>query len=247
MISYLANPMRFKKFARYATPAFGFIALISLVTGLYFALIGSPADYQQGESVRIMYVHVPAAWCALMAYTALAIASLVSFIWRHNIADIAARAFALPGAAFTFLALVTGSIWGKTAWGTWWQWDGRMTSVLILFFIYLGYMALWVIIEDKKRAARLAGILAMVGFINIPIIKFSVEWWNSLHQPATISTPGSPGLPGELLLPLMIMMVAYTALFTWLSLRTMSYEITKAQKSRSETRTGATIRVESIS
>lgn len=247
MISYLANPLRFQKFARYATPAFGISALILLALGLYLALIGSPADYQQGESVRIMYVHVPAAWCAMMAYTALAIASLVSFIWRHNLADIAARSFALPGAAFTFLALVTGSVWGKTAWGTWWQWDGRMTSVLILFFIYLAYMSLWAIIEDKKRAARLASILAMVGFINIPIIKFSVEWWNSLHQPATISTPGSPGLPTELLLPLLTMMLAYTALFAWLALRSMSYEITKAQKSRQQSRAGATVRVESIS
>ena len=246
MISYLANPQRFLRFERIASPIFGIIALAALSGGLWLSLIGSPADYQQGESVRIMYVHVPAAWCAMMAYTALTVASFVSFVWRHNLADSAGRAFALSGAAFTFLALVTGSLWGKPSWGTWWQWDGRMTSVLILFFIYIGYLAVWQMLEDKKRAARLASILAMVGFINIPIIKFSVEWWNSLHQPATISNFGAPGLPPELLAPLMTMMVGYTALFGWISLKLIRADIIALKSQRKTPKPAAAIRLETL-
>jgi len=246
MISYLANPKRYLRFARYATPVFGIVAAIGFVIGLYLALLASPEDYQQGHTVRIMYVHVPAAWCAQMAYTALAMASLVSFIWRHTLADIAARAFAVPGAAFTFLALVTGSLWGKPTWNTYWQWDGRMTSVLILLFIYIAYLAIWAIIEDKKHAARLASIFAMVGFINIPIIKFSVDWWNSLHQPATFSSPGAPGSSSEILLPLMTMMVAYTALFGWLSLRQITTEVLRAQSARKRQNPGAKVTIEAV-
>lgn len=219
MINYLANPHRFLKFARIAAPIFAIIALIAFILGLWQALIVSPADYQQGDSVRIMYVHVPAAWTALMAYTALTLASFVSFVWRHPLADIGARAFAIPGLAFTFLCLVTGSLWGKPTWGTWWEWDGRMTSVLFLFFIYLAYLSIATVIEDKNKATRFAAILAMVGFINIPIIKFSVEWWNSLHQRATLSNLGAPGLPVEMLTPLGLMTLAYSALFAWLSIR----------------------------
>jgi len=232
MINYLANPVRFLKFSKVATPIFGLLALGTMICGLYLALIASPPAIEHGQSVRMMYVHVPAAWCAMMAYTALAIASLVSFIWRHPLADSAARSFAVPGAAFTFLALVTGSLWGKPAWGTWWQWDGRMTSVLILFFIYLGYLALWNIIPERKRAARLASILAMVGFINIPIIKFSVDWWNTLHQPASISTPGAPGMPPEILWPLLMMMGAYSFLFGWLALRGIEADIIRSRQKR---------------
>jgi len=232
MINYLANPVRFLKFSKVATPIFGLLALGTMICGLYLALIASPPAIEHGQSVRMMYVHVPAAWCAMMAYTALAIASLVSFIWRHPLADSAARSFAVPGAAFTFLALVTGSLWGKPAWGTWWQWDGRMTSVLILFFIYLGYLALWNIIPERKRAARLASILAMVGFINIPIIKFSVDWWNTLHQPASISTPGAPGMPPEILWPLLMMMGSYSFLFGWLALRGIEADIIRSRQKR---------------
>lgn len=233
MINYLANPVRFLKFSKVATPVFGCLAFITMIWGLYLALIKSPPAVEHGDSVRMMYTHVPAAWCAMMAYTALAIASLVSFIWRHPLADSAAKSFAVPGAAFTFLALITGSLWGKPAWGTWWQWDGRMTSVLILFFIYIGYLALWNVIPERKRAARLASILAMVGFINIPIIKFSVDWWNTLHQPASISTPGAPGMPPEILWPLFMMMAAYSFLFGWLALRGIEADILKSRKNRS--------------
>ncbi len=235
MLNYLANPVRFLRFARIATPIFGLIALITFALGLWQSLLASPPDYQQGESVRIMYVHVPAAWCALMAYTALTVASFVSFVWRHPLADISARAFALPGLAFTFLCLVTGSLWGKASWGTWWEWDGRMTSVLFLFFIYLAYLSIANVVEDRKKANRFASILAMVGFINIPIIKFSVEWWNTLHQPASISNFGAPGLPNEFLWPLGLMTLAYSTLFAWLSLRYIvnTIETEKANKTPS--------------
>ncbi|MGJ8564136.1 MAG: heme ABC transporter permease [Alphaproteobacteria bacterium] len=246
MISYLANPQRFLRFERIASPIFAFLTLVPLAVGLWLSLIGSPADYQQGESVRIMYVHVPAAWCAMMAYTSLTVASFVSFVWRHNLADCAGRAFALCGAAFTFLALITGSLWGKPSWGTWWQWDGRMTSVLILFFIYIAYLAIWQMFDDRKRAARMASILAMVGFINIPIIKFSVEWWNTLHQPATISNIGAPGLPPEMLWPLIIMVIAYSALFGWLSLKFIRADIIALKEKRGAASRAATATVETL-
>lgn len=246
MINYLANPLRFLKFSKIATPIFGWLALAAFIWGLYLALITSPPAIEHGQSVRMMYVHVPAAWCAQMAYTALAIASLVSFLWRHPLADSAARSFAIPGTAFTFLALVTGSLWGKPAWGTWWQWDGRLTSVLVLLFIYLGYLAIWNIIPDRKRAARLASILAMVGFINIPIIKFSVDWWNTLHQPASISMPGAPGMPSEILWPLLMMVTAYTLLFGWLSLRGIEADIVRNRNIRADSKPAATATIETL-
>lgn len=246
MINYLANPVRFLKFSKIATPIFGALAFITMIWGLYLALIKSPPAIEHGESVRMMYTHVPAAWSAMMAYTALTIASLVSFIWRHPLADSAARSFAVPGTAFTFLALITGSLWGKPAWGTWWQWDGRMTSVLILLFIYIGYLTLWQVIPERKRAARLASILAMVGFVNIPIIKFSVEWWNTLHQPASISTPGAPGMPPEILWPLCVMMGAYSFLFGWLALRGIEADIVQNRKARSESQPAATAVIEAV-
>lgn len=233
MISYLANPARFERFAKYASPIFGTVAFIALAIGLYLALFKSPPEKYQGEAVRIMYVHVPAAWSAIMAYTSLAIASLVSFVWRHPLADSAAKAVALPGAAFTFLALTTGSLWGKPIWNTWWEWDGRMTSVLVLLFIYLAYMALWAVIEDKKRAARLASIFAMVGFINIPIIKYSVEWWNTLHQPASISKLETSSIySGEMIAALLIMMLGYSCLFGWLAINGIRLDISNAKSSR---------------
>lgn len=246
MLTYLANPEHFLRFTRYARPIFAILTIIALGLGLWLALIASPADYQQGDGVRMMYVHVPAAWCALMAYTALTVASFVSFVWRHPLADTAARAFAVPGLAFTFLCLVTGSLWGKPTWNTWWQWDGRMTSVLILFFIYLAYLSVASLVEDKKKSARYASILAMVGFINIPIIKFSVEWWNSLHQPATISNLGAPGLPPEMLWPLLTMMLAYTCFFGWLSITAIRGEILSERQSRKFKQMGAKITVDRL-
>jgi heme exporter protein C len=176
-LHFLANPARFRRFSQRVLPGLGFATVLMLA-------VASPPDYQQGESVRIMYVHVPASWMALFCYTSMAAASAVGLIWRHPVAEMAAKATAPIGACFTFLALLTGSLWGKPMWGTWWVWDARLTSVLILFFLYLGYMALESAFDDPARGTRAASILALVGFVNVPIIKFSVDWWNTLHQPA---------------------------------------------------------------
>lgn len=235
MISILANPTRFLKFARVVSPIFGLAALVLICLGVWTGLWNSPEDYQQGHSVRIMYVHVPAAWGSMMAYAVMAVASLIAFIWRHPLADELARAAALPGLAFTFLTLLTGSLWGKLSWGTYWQWDGRMTSYLLLFFLYLGYLSIWETFENKKKAARIAGLVAMVGSINLPIIKFSVDWWNSLHQTSTISSLGAPGLPPELLWPLAFMAFGYTFFFGWLVINRVRHSIFEAKRNR-ETR-----------
>ena len=247
IISYLANPARFLRFSRIATPICGWLALGLIGVGLGFALFISPPAEEHGEAVRIMYVHVPAAWCAMAAYSGIAIASLVSFVWRHSLADSVARSLALPGATFTFLALVTGSLWGRPAWGTWWQWDGRMTSVLVLLFIYIGYMSIWNIAADRRQASRLAAILAMVGALNLPIIKFSVNWWNTLHQPATISEPGAPGLPTELLMPLLFMTLGYTLLLAWFALRGTEAELVELKQRRAAQSRPATVILEDIS
>ena len=232
MISFLANPLRFKKFANVAAPIFGVCALVLILSGLYFGLYHSPEDYQQGHSVRIMYVHVPAVWTGMAAYAGMAVSSLLAYIWRHPLSDELAKALALPGAAFTALGLLTGSLWGKTSWGTFWQWDGRMTSTLILLFLFIGYMAVWAGIDDKRRAARIAGLVAMVGSINLPIIKFSVDWWNSLHQSSSVSMPDAPGLPPSILLPLMLMTFGYSFFLGWLVLNTMLNKIASAKTNR---------------
>ncbi len=216
MFSYFSNPANFETLARRVGPiSFGVFVIFAAV-GLLMGLFYSPADYQQGHSVRIMYVHVPAAWMALAAYSFIAGMSLVAFIWRHSLADLAARSAALPGAVFTALALFTGAVWGKPTWGAWWVWDARLTSMLILLFIYFGYMAVWQSVQEPARAARFARLLALVGFINIPIIKFSVDWWNSLHQPASILRPDGPTIHISMLIPLFAMLIAYTAIFVWL-------------------------------
>lgn len=245
-ISYLANPARFLRFSRIATPLSGGLAFGLIVAGLILALFISPPAVKHGETVRIMYVHVPAAWCAMAAYFAIALASLVSFVWRHNLADSVARSLALPGAAFTFLALVTGSLWGRPAWGTWWEWDGRMTSVLVLLFIYIGYMAIWNIVTDRKQASRLAAILAMVGALNLPIIKFSVNWMNSLHQTASVSEPSAPGLPSEILMPLLTMTLGYTALLAWFALRGTEAEVVQLKQQRAAQSKPATVTLKNI-
>ena len=241
MISYLANPARFMKVSKWLTPVCGGLAALCLLVGAYMGLISSPSADLHGEGVRMLYVHVPAAWCALAAYTALAVCSLISFVWRHPLADSAARSLALPGLIFALLCLATGSLWGRPAWGTWWQWDARMTSVLVLAFIYAGYLLLWGVIEDKRKAARLASIVAMVGFINIPIIKFSVDWWNTLHQPASVSQPGAPGMPSEFFIPLFIMMTGYTALLAWCALRSIEADLVKLKNRRAPKTAPATI------
>ena len=213
-----ANPARFLRLSDAILPWCAGATLILLVAGLYLGLFASPADYQQGESVRIMYVHVPAAWMAMFVYACLALASAVALIWRHPLADLAAQAASPIGACFTFIALVTGSLWGKPMWGTWWVWDARLTSVLVLFFLYLGHIALAHGFDDPTRGARASAILALVGFVNVPIIKFSVDWWSTLHQPASVLRLGGPTIDGSMLWPLLLMGAAFTLLFVCLLL-----------------------------
>jgi len=245
MISYLANPARFLRFSKYATPIFGWLAFILLAIGLYLSLIGSPLEEEQGHTIRIYYIHVPAAICAMGAYMGIAVASFISFVWRHSLADGAARALALPGTVFTALTLITGSLWGKPDWGTWWQWDGRMTSVLVLLFIYIGYMAIWNVAE-RKTASRLAAIFAMVGAINIPIIKYSVEWWNSLHQPATALKLGAPSATSEILWPFAVMSFAYLFLLAWMALRGVEAELVTLKASRATQHKPASVTIETL-
>lgn len=227
-----ANPVRFERIAQRVLPVATAAAILLGGAGLYFALFNSPADYQQGETVRIMYVHVPASWMALLCYSSMAIASAAGFIWKHPLADVAAKETAPIGAAFTFLALFTGSIWGKPMWGAWWAWDARLTSVLVLFFLYIGYMALWRAVPDKSRAAKLAAILAIVGFVNVPVIKFSVDWWNSLHQPASVLRAGGPSIHPDMLTPLFLMIGAYIAAYVALLLASMRNELAARRVAR---------------
>jgi heme exporter protein C len=224
MIS-LANPTRFLELAGRAIPWLAAAALVLLGVGLYLSFFVAPPDYQQGETVRIMFVHVPAAWLAMFGYMLIALASLGALVWRHPLADVAAKAAAPIGATFTFIALVTGSLWGKPMWGTYWVWDARLTSMLVLFLLYLGLIALWQAIEEPGRAGRAAAILALVGAINIPIIKFSVDWWNTLHQPASIVRLGGPSIDPSMLWPLFVMAAGFTALFVLLHLIAMRAEI----------------------
>lgn len=226
-----ANPAQFNRLADKILPWAMLVMVASLVGGLYLALVGSPADYQQGESVRIMYVHVPAAWMAMFSYMVVAGASFTAIVWRHPLALLAGKAAAPIGATFTALALITGALWGKPMWGTYWQWDGRMTSVLVLFFLYLGYMAIWRGIDEEEKAGRAASILALVGVINIPIIKFSVEWWNTLHQPASVMRLDGPTIDGSMLWPLFIMALAFKAYFIVVFLHRMKLEINRRKLS----------------
>lgn len=209
----LANPRRFMDFSGAILTWMALAAGTCICVGLYFALFVVPPERFQGDTVRIMYVHVPAAWTAMTTYAILAGASLVSIVNRHPLADVAAREAAPLGAVFTVLALVTGSLWGKPTWGTWWVWDARLTSFLLLLFLYLGYVALWNAIEDEARAARAAAVLAIVGAVNLPIIVFSVEWWNTLHQGESIFRAGGPSIAPVFLWPLFVMAAGYTLLF----------------------------------
>ncbi|MDX9861184.1 MAG: heme ABC transporter permease [Rhodospirillales bacterium] len=224
-----ANPTRFMRLSAALLPWTAGAAAALMAAGLYLALLGSPADYQQGESVRIMYVHVPSAWMAMFCYTFMAAASAVGLVWKHPLADLAAKATAPVGACFTLLALVTGSLWGKPMWGAWWVWDARLTSVLVLFFLYLGYIALINAFDDPTRGLRAAAILALVGFVNVPIIKFSVDWWNTLHQPASVFKAGGPSIDPSMLVPLLLMGAGFTAYFLWVLMLRLRTEIVAAK------------------
>ncbi len=222
--SDLANPTRFLALAARAIPWLAGITALCFTAGLYLSF-ATEGDYQQGETVRIMYIHVPSAWLSMMCYTIMSVSAIGTLVWRHPLADVSAKAAAPLGAAFTLLALVTGSLWGKPMWGTWWVWDARLTSVFILFLMYLGLIALSRAIDDPSKAARVSAVLILVGFVNIPIIKFSVEWWNTLHQSASVLRLDGPAIDPEFLLPLFIMAIAFTLLFFTLHIMAMRNEI----------------------
>src|SRR5690606_15411797 len=220
-----ANPRRFLSIIGAIYPWSVALTVVLLGAGLYLALFVAPPDYQQGETVRIMFVHVPAAWMGLMVYTMMAISSAVGLIWKHPVADLTAKAAAPIGACVTFLGLVTGALWGQPMWGTFWVWGARLTSLLILLFLYFGYMALWESFDDQTKAAKAAAILALVGIVNVPIIKFSVDWWNTLHQPASVATMAGPKIHSSILIPLLVMALAYTAFFVMLLIMRVRAEI----------------------
>ena len=227
----LANPTIFLALTRRLLPWLAFATAGLLAVGLYMSF-AAPPDYQQGETVKIMYIHVPAAWLSTFIYGVMTLASLGTLVWRHPLADAAQKAAAPLGAGFTLICLVTGSLWGKPMWGTYWVWDARLTSVLVLFILYLGLIALWRSIEDPGRAARAAAILTLVGAVDLPIIKFSVEWWNTLHQPASVFRIGGPTIAPELLWPLLVMALAFTLLFLTLHLMAIRNEILRRRVAR---------------
>ncbi|MCC0022471.1 MAG: heme ABC transporter permease [Nitratireductor sp.] len=225
-LASLANPTRFMGIADRVIPWLAALSVALLVAGLYMCFT-APEDYQQGATVLIMFIHVPAAWLAMMCYSVMSISALGTLVWRHPLSDVSLRAAAPIGAAFTFISLVTGSLWGKPMWGTYWVWDARLTSVLVLFIIYLGIMALARAIEEPAQAAKSLAVITLVGFVNIPIIKFSVDWWNTLHQPASVSRFGRPAMDAAFLYPLLVMALAYTLIFFTLHLMNMRSEILK--------------------
>ncbi len=208
-----ASPQHFYNLAARLTPWFTWACIILLITGLYGGLVLAPADYQQGDSFRIIYIHVPSAWMSLFVYVVMAVAGGIGLVWHVKIADVIARSSAALGASFTFLALATGSLWGKPMWGTWWVWDARLTSELILLFLYLGYIALQSAFDDRRVAARAGAVLALVGLVNIPIIHYSVEWWSTLHQGPTIAKFDAPSIDMNMLIPLLLMALAFKAYF----------------------------------
>ena len=222
--SDLANPTRFLALAARILPWLSGLTAVLFVVGLCLGFTAD-GDYQQGDTVRIMYIHVPAAWLSMMCYTVMAISAVGTLVWRHPLADVSAKAAAPLGAGFTLIALITGSLWGKPMWGTWWVWDARLTSVFVLFLMYLGLIALNRAMDDPAKAARVSAVLILVGFVNIPIIKLSVDRWNTLHQPASVIRMGGPTIDAEFLWPLLVMAVAFTLLFFALHLAAMRNEI----------------------
>jgi heme exporter protein C len=229
----LASPPYIYALARRLTPWFGWASGLLILAGLYGGLVLAPPDYQQGDGFRIIYVHAPSAWMSLMVYTIMAVAAAVGLIWRMKVAHAVAASCAPIGASFTFAALATGSLWGAPMWGTWWQWDPRLTSELILLFLYLGYMGLRGSIEDAQRADRSSAVLAVVGIVNVPIIHYSVTWWNSLHQAPTVMRLGRPAMPPAMLVPLLIMLLAFTLFFVAVLLVRLRGEILSRERTAS--------------
>src|SRR5947207_879975 len=220
----LANPTRFLSLVNRLLPWLATATVAALAYGLW-EVLGAPDDYQQGATAKIMFIHVPSAWLSMFIWSTMSIAALGTLVWRHPLADVAAKMAAPIGAAFTLQCLITGSLWGRPMWGTYWVWDGRLTSVLVLFLMYLGVIALWRTIEEPARAARAVAILTLVGAVNLPIIKFSVDWWSTLHQPASVMRLGGPTIHSSILVPLLIMGLAFMLLFLTLHLAAMRNEI----------------------
>ena len=229
----LASPPHVYALAARLTPWFAWPAAVLILAGLYGGLVLAPADYQQGDGFRIIYVHAPSAWMSLMVYVTMAVAAAVGLIWRMKIAHAAAASCAPIGASFTVAALATGSLWGRPMWGTYWEWDPRLTSELILLFLYLGYMALRSAIDDVQRADRASALLAVVGVINVPIIHYSVLWWNSLHQAPSVMKLAKPEMPAAMLLPLLMMLLGFTLFFVALLLVRLRGEILTRERSAS--------------
>ncbi len=232
-IHRLGSPKYFYSLAGRLTPWLAGSCLALMLAGLYLGLVVAPPDYQQGDSYRIMFIHVPSAWMSMFIYVLMAVWGLVVLVWRVKVCEILASASAPIGASFTFLALATGSLWGKPMWGAWWVWDARLTSELILLFLYLGFMALEAAIEDRRTAARATSILALVGVVNIPIIHYSVYWWNTLHQGATVSKIGEPSIHISMLIPLLLMALAFKLYYlTVLLMRSRTALLERERSSR---------------
>ena len=223
------SPKYFYQVSRRWSFWLGILTAILLVTGLYWGLVVAPPDYQQGDSYRIMFVHVPAAWMSMFVYMAMAVSGVIVLVWRMKVAEAFMRASAPLGASFTFLALVTGSLWGKPMWGTYWVWDARLTSELILLFLYLGFIGLQSAIEDRRSAARAGAVLALVGVVNIPIIHYSVEWWSTLHQGSTVTKIDAPSITLDMLMPLLLMAIAFTTYYVTVALKRTRLEILESE------------------
>lgn len=236
----LANPVRFLALSARLLPWIAGAAVATLAVGFVLAF-RAPADYQQGETVRIMYIHVPFAWLGLFGYLLMAASSIGILVWRHPLADVAHKATAPVGATFTALCLVTGALWGRPMWGTYWVWDARLTSMLVLLLLYLGLMALRAAIDDPNRAGRAAAVLTLVGVINVPIVKFSVDWWNTLHQPASVFRMGGSTIDPSLLWPLLICAIGFTLLFVALQMLGMRTEILRRRVQALEARAAAEV------
>lgn len=229
----LGSPKHFYQLAGRMIPWFAWACALLMVAGLIGGLVLAPPDYQQGDSFRIMYLHVPSAWMSLFIYVTMAVSSAIALIWKMKMADTIAACSAPIGASFTFLALVSGSLWGKPMWGTYWVWDARLTSELILLFLYLGYMGLLVAIEDRRNAARAGAVLALVGVVNVPIIHYSVQWWNTLHQGPTVTKFGQPSIATSMLIPLLLMGLAFTLFYvTMVLIRARTAVLTQERRSQ---------------
>jgi heme exporter protein C len=233
-LHFLANPARFRRFSQRVLPGLGFATVLMLAVGAYMAFFVAPEDYQQGATVRIMFVHVPSAWLSMGGYAMLAALGASLLVWRHPLAALMARAAAPVGASFAAVCLLTGSLWGRPMWGTYWVWDARLTSMLLLFFLYLGHIALSRAYDSPERGDRAAAILALIGVINLPIIKFSVDWWNTLHQPASITRLDAPAIHNSILVPLLWMAVSLLFLFVWLVLLRTETEIDRRRLENAE-------------